>query len=139
MTDTLLEQLESLIGSDDFEYESAAIIGKLKEEGAGLETVGKLFGIIERHPLDDFGNPGEIAYFIEDFYPDYLPALIDSVNRTPALHTLWMLNRCVNAAEHKEELLSILKKTADDAALEREIRDSAASFYDYQTGKRGVF
>ena len=139
MIDDILEQLESLVGSDDFEYESTELIQKLKAENAGLETVEKLFRIIERHPLDDFGIPGEVAYFIEDFYPDYLPALIDSVNRTPTLHTVWMLNRCINAADNKNELLSILKKVADDTAVESEIRDSAKSFFDYQTGKKDIF
>ena len=139
MTDTLLEQLERLIGSENFEYESTKIIEKLKAEKAGLETVEKLFRIIERHPLDDFGIPGETAYFIEDFYPAYLPALIHSIRRTPALHTVWMLNRCINSADRKDELLSVLKSVADDTAVPSEIRDSAAGFWEYQTGRRSVF
>ena len=139
MIDTMLERLESLIGSDDFEFESVEIIEKLKAEGAGLESVGKLFEIIERHPLDDFGIPGEVAYFIEDFYPDYLPIMIDSINRTPTLHTVWMLNRCINASDNKDKLLSILKRVADDTTVESEIRDSAASFFEYQTGHRDIF
>ncbi len=133
VTDTLLEQLESLVGSDDFDYESMEIIEKLRAEGAGLETAEKMLQIIERHPLYDFGMPGEMAYFIEDLYPDYLPALIASVNRTPALLTVWMLNRCINASDQKDGLLSVLKRTAENPAAAREIRDSAAGFYEYQT------
>lgn len=133
VTDTLLEQLESLVGSDDFDYESMEIIAKLRAEGAGLETAEKMLQIIERHPLYDFGMPGEMAYFIEDLYPDYLPALIASVNRTPALLTVWMLNRCINASDQKDGLLSVLKRTAENPAAARKIRDSAAGFYEYQT------
>ena len=134
MTDTLLEQLERLIGSEDFEYESTKIIEKLKAEEAGLETVEKLFRIIERHPLDDFGIPGETAYFIEDFYPAYLPALIHSIRRTPALNTVWMLNRCINGGQQKEELLAALKAVAANDSIAPAIRESARSFLAYQAG-----
>ena len=39
MIETLLKQLEGLVGSDDFEFESEEIIEKLKAEGAGFEIV----------------------------------------------------------------------------------------------------
>ena len=134
MIEALLKQLEDLVGSDDFEFESEEIIEKLKDEGAGFEVVEKLLSIIEKHPLDDFGMPGAIVHFIETFYPDYLPLLIDSLKRAPALHTVWMLNRCINGSNDSEKLLSVLKDTAADDSVDKTIRDSAKSFLDFHTG-----
>ena len=135
MIEELLKQLENLVGSDDFEFESEEIIQQLIAAGAGFEIIEHLFSIMEHHPLDDFGMPGAMVHFIEHFYPDYLPLLIQSVKRTPALHTIWMLNRCINGSDDKEELLSVLKCIANDDAVDEAIRDSAKSFLDYQIGK----
>ena len=135
MIGTLLKQLEELAGSDDFEFESEEIIERLKEEGAGIEIVERLFPIMESHPLDDFGMPGAMVHYIESFYPDFLPLLIASVKRTPTMHTVWMLNRCINGKFSREELLSALREVAENANVDKAIRDSAKSFLDYQTGK----
>ena len=132
MTEALLKQLEELIGSDDFEFGSEEIIRKLIEEGAGFEIIEELLSIMERHPLDDFGMPGAMVHFIEHFYPDFVPLLINSVKRAPAMHTVWMLNRCINGSSNKEELLAVLKSTADNETINKNIRDSAKSFLDYQ-------
>ena len=134
MIDVLLKQLEDLVGSDDFEFESEEIIEKLIAEGAGFEIIEKLFLIIERHPLDDFGMPGAMVRYIESFYPEYLSLLIDSVKRAPTMHTVWMLNRCINGKNDTEMLLSVLKVIANDDAIDKAIKDSAKSFLDYQTG-----
>ncbi len=135
MIEALLKQLEGLVGSDDFEFESEEIIEKLKAEGAGFEIVDNLFSIMEKHPLDDFGMPGAMVHFIENYYPDYIPLLISSVQRSPAMHTVWMLNRCINGKNDTEKLLSVLKDIANDDSLDKTIKDSAKSFLDYQTGR----
>ncbi|MBR6968131.1 MAG: hypothetical protein IKH78_06310 [Ruminococcus sp.] len=132
MTEALLKQLEEFVGTDDFEFESEEIMEKLKEEGAGFEIIEKLFSIMERHPLDDFGMPGAMVRFIEHFYPDFVPLLIDSLKRTPTLHTVWMLNRCINGNNNKEELLSVLKSAANNDTIDPAIKKSAQSFLDYQ-------
>ena len=132
MIETLLKQLEGLVGSDDFEFESEEIIKQLIAQGAGFETVAKLLSIMERHPLDDFGMPGAMVHFIEHFYPDFVPLLIDSLKRTPTIHTVWMLNRCINGSNNHDELLSVLKNIANDDTIDLAISDSAKSFLDYQ-------
>ena len=136
MVEVLLKQLEDLVGSDDFESESEEIIEQLEEEGAGIEIVEDLLSIMERHPLDDFGMPGAMVHFIETFYPAYLPTLIDSVKRAPAMQTVWMLNRCINGKTESEKLLSALKDLADDDTVDKTIKESARNFLDYQTGSR---
>lgn len=134
MVESLLNQLEELVGSDDFEFESEEIIEKLIAEGAGFEIIEELLSIMERHPLDDFGMPGAMVHFIERFYPEFVPLLICSVKRAPAMHTVWMLNRCINGSDDNEELLSVLKSIANDDTTDKAIKDSAIRFLDYQAG-----
>ena len=134
MTDTLLEKLESLVDTDDFEYESEDIIAQLEEAGAGFEIIEPLLGIMERHPLSDFGMPGAMVRFIERFYPKYLPLLTASVKRAPSMHTVWMLNRCINGAADKSELLSVLENVVNNEDADKAIRDSAKEFLEYQSG-----
>ena len=132
--DTLLEKLESLVGSDDFEYDSEDIISEMEAEGAGFETIDSLLGIMERHPLDDFGMPGAMVHFIERFYPEFPPLLIASVKRAPSLHTVWMLNRCINGAKDKSELLSVLEGVINNENADIAVRDKAKEFFEYQSG-----
>lgn len=133
MISELLQEIENLIGSDDFDYELDEKMELIKAEGAGLETVTPLLQIMERHPLDYFGMPGATVHFIETFYPDYEPYLIESLKRRPTLHTVWMLNRCINAAPQKDEYLSLMKAIADREDIEPEIKKDAQDFYDFQT------
>lgn len=132
MIDSLLEEIEKLVGSDDFEYEMEEIMNKIEAEGAGFEIAEKLLGIMERHPLDDFGMPGAMVHFIEKYDPEHIPLLISSIKRSPALHTIWMLNRCINGAENKEEYINLLKQVADNDKLDKAIRESAQEFVDFQ-------
>lgn len=132
MIDKLLREIEELVGSDDFIYDVEEKIELIKDEGAGIEIVTPLLQIMERHPLDDFGMPGAMVHFIETFYPRYEPDLIESLKRRPALHTVWMLNRCINISPKKDEYLSIMKEIADREDIEEEIRNSAQEFLDYQ-------
>ena len=132
MISELLQEIEDLIGSDDFDYELDEKMELIKAEGAGIETVTPLLQIMERHPLDYFGMPGAIVHFIEKFYPDYEPYLIESLKRKPTLHTVWMLNRCINVSSDKDEYLNLMRIIADSEDIEKEIRDSAREFYDFQ-------
>ncbi|MBQ6676389.1 MAG: hypothetical protein IJM75_09690 [Ruminococcus sp.] len=135
MTDELLKELEGLVGSDNFEADMEEIMSRLQAEGAGFEIVKDLLGIMERHPLDDFGMPGAMVHFIEGFYPKYVPLLADSLKRSPAMQTVWMLNRCINGVENKEEYINILKSISENEAVDKMIRDSAREFYEFHTGQ----
>ena len=135
MIDKLLREIEELVGSDDFIYAMEEKMSLIKDEGAGIETVTPLLQIMERHPLDDFGMPGAMVHFIETFYPSYEPDLIESLKRRPAMHTVWMLNRCINVSSKKEEYLRLMKEIADSEDIENEIRKSAQEFVDFQMNR----
>lgn len=129
MLEKLLNEIEALVGSDEFEYEIDGIMERFEEAGAGLEAVTPLLQIMERHPLDDFGAPGAVVHFIESFDPDYEPYLLESLRRRPSMHTVWMLNRCINGGSG---YLDLMKQIAGDRTLEREIRDEAAGYVEFQ-------
>jgi hypothetical protein len=131
-TEELLQQLESLVGSDDFEFDSEEIMEQIAQTGAGGEIIPALLGIMERHPLEDFGMPGALVHFIERHHPDHIPHLLASLRRQPAMHTVWMLNRCINGGDHKEQYLSILQEIAGNPALDPAIRNAAQDFVDFQ-------
>ncbi|MCM1540295.1 MAG: hypothetical protein NC121_03450 [Blautia sp.] len=134
MVGELLQEIEQLVGSDDFEYEMEEKMSQIEAEGAGFEIVDDLIRMMERHPLDDFGAPGAMVHFIERFSPRYEPLLVESIKRSPSMHTLWMLNRCINA-DHKAEYVNILEEVAGRKNVEKLIRDTAREFVDFQTGK----
>lgn len=132
MINKLLQEIEDLVGSDYFESDMEEKINLIITYGAGIETVNPLLQIMERHPLDDFGMPGAMVHFIETFAPDHEIYLVDSLKRRPTLHTVWMLNRCINGNSRKDEYIILLKEIANNKDIEKEIRNSAQEFIEFQ-------
>ena len=135
MIEKLLQEMEERIGSDDFEYEADEKMEQLIAEGAGFEIVAPILAMMERHPLADFGSPGCLVHFVEKFDPDYESCLVESLQRRPAMHTVWMLNRCINGNSKKEEYMNLLKEIVGREDVEPEIRTFAQEFLDYQNAK----
>lgn len=131
MLDTVIKEIESAVGTDDFEFTMEENIMKLEVEGVGIEAVTPLLELMERHPMDDFGMPGAIVHFVERFYKNgYEELLIESVKRRPAMHTVWMLNRVMNGSENKNDYLEIMKEVTERSDVEEAIRNSASEFMD---------
>lgn len=97
----------------------------------GFELVEPILRLMESHPDFDFGAPGFFVHFVETYYKKgYEGLLIDSLKRAPSLHTLWMLNRILNAVEGEElnEKVSLLRSIANNGSLEKYLRDEAQRF-----------
>lgn len=135
MITQLLQEIEDLIGSDYFQYDMEEKMELIKQNGAGIETVATILEIMERHPLEDFGMPGAMVHFAESFSEEYKPLLISSLKKRPSMHTVWMLNRCINGSANKDEYIALLKEISERTDIEKEIRDSAEDFYKFQFGK----
>ena len=88
--------------------------------------------MIERHPTAYFGDPGAIVHFIEQFGTEYEKYLVESLKRTPASTTVWMLNRCINAGGHREALIGLMKEIANRTDVDEEVRGQAQEFVDFQ-------
>lgn len=131
MLDAVIKEIETAVGTDDFEYIMEENVMKLEVEGVGIEAVTPLLKLMERHPMDDFGMPGAIVHFVERFYKNgYEKLLIESVKRRPTMHTVWMLNRVMNGSENKKDYLEIMKKITERSDIEEVIKNSASEFMD---------
>ncbi len=140
----LLEKLESLVDTDDLEYEMDDIMARLEALGTGPELTPHLLAIMERHPLSDFGCPGAMVHFMERAYgqgeemqEEYDRLVAASVRRRPALHTLWMLNRITNVSEGKkrEGSLALFRDIMENPAWEEPVREQARDYLEYQNSK----
>lgn len=100
----ILRKLKEQIDSLDVDELNENIY--LLEETAYMEDknliMDVLFLILETNSDEDFGSPGPIVHFLEKFYKmGYEEKLIDSINKKPTSHTVWMLSRILNDSENK--------------------------------------
>jgi hypothetical protein len=73
--------------------------------------------IIADNPSVDFGMPGELVYFVEQFYKNgYEELLIASVSEKPTPHNIWMLHRCYNDIDNPqhEKFAEVIKKLKNE-------------------------
>ena len=113
-------------------YES---IDTITNAGYKSEAVEPLLQLFERHPIAYFGDPGAIVDFIEQFGGEYENSLAASVKRTPTITTVWMLNRCINAGEHTEEFMDLLKEIANRTDVDKDIKERAQEYVDFQANR----
>ncbi len=138
----ITRQLEEISGAGDYLVsELYTLTDKWKAEGVGFYAVEPVFRFMESHPDLDYGSPGPLVQFAESFWAldekrRYEEKLIESLNRAPTFHTIWMLNRLINGEQNSEEkvrLISIMQRIANDTALEPYLREGAADFFEWQT------
>ncbi len=102
-TSEVTNQLQGIATSDDFQEKSAELTKSWSDAGAGIEVLEPILRFIEEHPSIEFGMPGAIVHFMERFYgKGYDERLIESVERKPTTHTVWMLNRVINGTKSPE-------------------------------------
>lgn len=129
MIEELIREMEEKIDCDDFEEAEEECIYQIEKDNLGISAVEPLLLFMERHPLSDFGMPGAIVHYVEQFYKKgYEDLLIASVTRRPTLHTVWMINRIKNAGENSEKYEEILKDILEKQEVEKEIKDSVKEF-----------
>lgn len=134
----LLEQEIAKIEASIDQYDEVDIlvmensINAIQDAGYKLDAVEPLLQLLERHPITYFGDPGAIVHFIEGS-GEYEKYLLASVKRTPTSTTVWMINRCMNAGEDKEELIGILEEITSRTDVDAYIKEMAQEFIDFQT------
>lgn len=137
----ILEQEIAKIEASIDEYDEADTlviydsISTITNAGYKSEAVEPLLQLLERHPMAYFGDPGAIVDFIEQFGGEYENSLAVSVKRTPTTTTVWMLNRCINAGEHTEEFIEILKEISARADVDKDIKERAQEYVDFQENR----
>ena len=129
MIEELIRELEAQIDSDDYEEVQENCLAQIQAEGLGLSAVEPLLLFMERHPLSDFGMPGAIVHYAEQFCKKgYEDLLAVSAARRPTLHTVWMLNRVKNAGEDAGKYEQLLRDILERPDVEEEIKNSVKEF-----------
>jgi len=130
----LIEKMELLKTDDDFDYKMYDELDLVKIEDVDILDIELILRFMEDNQDIDFGSPGSLVHFLEKYYQKgYEKLLVESIKRTPTLHTLWMLNRIINGEEEKKrsEYLELLK-IVSQAEIDYKIRASAKEYFDFQ-------
>jgi hypothetical protein len=137
-----IEEIESfikihnvLVEDEEFETLMYGIAEKLTSHNVDLECVEPILKLMEKYPCLSFGSPGALTHYMEKFYKKgYEQLLVQSVKRTPTVHTLWLLNRLINGADTEtvKIYVAILYQVYQNASNPQEVRDEAKHFYEYQ-------
>lgn len=110
------EQLLKIVSADDFASSSAKLTESWSAAHVGIESVEPILEFMEAHPHLDYGMPGALVHFVEEFDEDgYVERLTNSINRKPTMLTVWMLNRVINGTQEPATKM-ILASTMRNAA-----------------------
>lgn len=129
MIEEWIKEMEERIDSHDFEEIQEDVIYKIQSANLGRNAIEPLLRFMERHPLTNFGMPGAIVHYVEQFYKKgYEDLLIASIQRRPTLHTVWMVNRIKNTKEDSDKYIEILTAILAKQEIEEEIKTSIREF-----------
>lgn len=132
MLEELIKEMENNIGRDDFEMIEDECVEKIEQLAPGTDAVEPLIKLIERHPLADFGMPGAIVHFVEEF-DGYEDILYQSLKRSPSMHGVWMLNRICNDKSSPDKFRELLVEISKRSDIDIAIVNSAREFVEYQS------
>jgi hypothetical protein len=109
----ITDQLRSIASAGYFEEQSAKLTDAWSAAGVGSEVLEPVLQFMEDYPELDFGTPGSLVHFVERFYKHgYEEKLIQSIQRRPTAHTIWMLNRLINgtrAPDLRQTLIALME------------------------------
>ena len=128
------EELKKAILTED-EIEIEDVLFEIEEEDYSLDYVEAILRLMEENPNLDYGMPGPAVHFIERFFTKgYEELLLESIKRTPTLHTLWMLNRIINSPKltGREKYMEALKGVAERNDVSEEIKREANDYLEFQ-------
>ena len=102
------------------------LIDAINQYPEPFELVEPILEIIGTNPLVDFGMPGDLVHFVEQFYK----LLISSVRKNPTPHNIWMVHRCYNDTENpkREMFAELMRDLKNDSSVSAEIKNSIDEF-----------
>jgi len=128
----IVDQLSSIAFEEDLEQSSEELVEIWRSSSVGKQAIEPILMFMENHGSWDYGSPGPFVHFIEIFYGHgYEKLLVDSINRKPTLHTLWMLNRIINGEkepERKRFYIKIMSECANNNLIDQAINERAIHF-----------
>lgn len=133
----MFDELRNAVLDEDF-YKTDVVLKKIRKEANAFEYVNGLFELIEKNPNIDFGLPGPVVHFMEQYYKNgYEELLLKSIKRCPTSQTIWMLNRVINDPhlKEKEVYLTTLENLLQKEDITENLREEIRGFLKYQKGK----
>ena len=121
----LIKQLRDNMNTDDFEYIQGDVVEEFKKFDNPFVFVEPVIRLMEENPEIDFGIPGYLVHFVEQYYKKgYEELLIDSLERRPTFHTVWMLQRIINdeSNPNREMYLGFLKELSQRNDIDIEVK-----------------
>jgi hypothetical protein len=114
----------------DFALSVDELIGALTQETAPF-VYESIFRFFEAHPAADCGAPGALVHCVEHHYPNYVPALLQSVIGTPSYNGVLMINRILNSKlsdEERSQHVAALISVTQNASAPETVRAMAKRF-----------
>ena len=122
--------------ADGFELQADQLVIGL-DPMLGDAVCQPIFKFFEDHPLSYAGAPGTFIHHIETFYPAYVPALMQSVDRCPSVNTLLMANRILNSRDCgpqlRSEFLRLLQSVSESQTCEPDLVEHASRYFHRHT------
>lgn len=95
-----------------------------------------IFRFFESHPHAACGAPGALVHHVEDYYPKYVDALIDSVHRKTSFNGVMMINRILNSDvddELRRRLFDAVLRASNDDTAPSHVREMAVRYVKYHS------
>ena len=127
----IIEKLQNAAKPYEEYYIDEDLINAINQYPEPFELVEPILAVISSNPQVDFGMPGDLVHFVEQFYKKgYEELLISSVRKNPTPHNIWRVHRCYNDIENPErkkfaELIKVLK---NDSSISLEIKNCIDEF-----------
>ena len=116
---------------DEEYYMDDDLIDAINQYPEPFELVEPILEIIGTHPRVDFGMPGDLVHFLEQFYKHgYEELLVSSVRKNPTAHNIWMVHRCFNDVNNpkREMFAKLMKELKDDSSVSMDIKKEIDEF-----------
>ena len=127
----IISRLQNAAKEDEEYYMDDDLIDAINEYPEPFELVEPILEIIGTHPRVDFGMPGDLVHFLEQFYRHgYEELLVSSVRKNPTAHNIWMVHRCFNDVNNpkREMIVELMKKLKDDSSVSMDIKKEIDEF-----------
>ena len=127
----IITRLQNAAKEDEEYYMDDDLIDAINEYPEPFELVEPILEIIGTHPRVDFGMPGDLVHFLEQFYKHgYEELLVSSVRKNPTAHNIWMVHRCFNDVNNpkREMFAELMKELTDDSSVSMGIKKEIDEF-----------
>ena len=130
-----INEIKESIIKNEFNEKIGIILEKIDKVENSHYTVKSLIKIIQENPEFDFGNHGEIVFFLEKYDEEkYDRILVESVMEKPTEHTIFMMNRIINGAsdEKKSEYIELYMKILCGNRINNDLKNIINEFLEFQ-------